>query len=189
MNEIKPVLKLTTAVFITALLGYSLFLAYPSLSTQSGVFLPLGVVAVFAGIASLFSPCSFPLLVTLLNQDTHNRHRMGQTAGAFALGAALFLLLLGTLITFGAGKWVSSITFTSIAGRLLRTAVAFFLIATGIWQMKGRSLNFEWLNRLMTPLWISRLSFGGGKRPLVMDSMASATFWLAWVEQGLFWSV
>jgi hypothetical protein len=66
---------------------------------------------------------------------------------------ALFLLLTGLVLALGAGEWIAAVTFTSTTGRLLRLAVGLVLIGFGLWQVRGKSLTFPWLNRAMQPLW------------------------------------
>lgn len=64
-----------------------------------------------------------------------------------------FLMLLGTALAVGAGSFISQFTFTSDAGRSLRLMVGLILIGFGLWQLRGQSLNFVWLNQLLQPLW------------------------------------
>ncbi|RMG50568.1 MAG: hypothetical protein D6717_13680 [Gammaproteobacteria bacterium] len=139
-------------VLLLALSGFAVFRLYPGL-TGAGTGLIL--LAAAAGTASLFSPCSFPLLVTLLAREaeTAGSRRLFRFTAAFALGASLFLLLLGTLLALGASPLVKQVNFVSPVGRALRGTVGLFLVGMGVWQVNGRSLNFSWLNRLLAPLW------------------------------------
>ncbi len=150
---LKRFLGLATAVLLLSLVGYIGYSTYPRFDlnpvTASGL-LPL---AMMAGVASLFSPCSFPLLLTLLAGESSANGRLLRSAGAFAIGAALFLLLTGLALALGAGSWVARITFTSVAGRTLRLVVGLALISFGLWQLQGRSLNVGWLNQALQPLW------------------------------------
>ncbi|GAB4262631.1 MAG: hypothetical protein Kow0080_00140 [Candidatus Promineifilaceae bacterium] len=145
---------LAMLVLLLALSGFAVFRLYPGLAvTETGTGLIL--LAAAAGTASLFSPCSFPLLVTLLarESETAGSHRLFRFTVAFVLGASLFLLLLGALLAFGASPLVQQVNFVSPAGRVLRGIVSLFLVGMGVWQVNGRSLNFPGLNRLLAPLW------------------------------------
>jgi hypothetical protein len=150
-------LLITAVTLLLALAGYTVFRLYPGLTThaaETGLFL----LAVAAGVASLFSPCSFPLLLTVLAR----RRVEGENgrfipllyfASAFAVGTTLFLLLTATAISLGAAPLISRITFTSIAGRVLRFVVGTVLIGISLWQTRGHSLNMGWLNTFLQPLW------------------------------------
>jgi cytochrome c biogenesis protein CcdA len=148
-------LMLSGAVLLLALAGYSTYALYPrfALTTTAGSGLPL--LATAAGLASLFSPCSFPLLVTLLARETDGQSRgtLYRSATAFTVGVMFFLLLLGAAIGLGAGALITRFTFSSPAGRGLRLLVGLSLISFGFWQLRGRSLNVAWLNRALQPLW------------------------------------
>jgi hypothetical protein len=41
----------------------------------------------------------------------------------------------------------------SPAGRICRFMVGLILLGFGLWQIRGQSLNFVWLNHLLQPLW------------------------------------
>ena len=142
-------------VIILALMGYSSFILYPQVIRPSAAGSGLVLLAIAAGMASLFSPCSFPLLVTLLAKEatTHSRTALVRTVVAFTLGVVGFLIWLGTALAVGAGSLISQFTFTSSAGRILRLTVGLLLITFGLWQMRGRSLNWGWLTNLLQPLW------------------------------------
>jgi cytochrome c biogenesis protein CcdA len=144
-------LLLISLVLLLALTGYSSFILYSQLAAGSGLVL----LAKAAGLASLFSPCSFPLLVTLLARkaSAESKAALMRMAGAFTLGVMAFLILLGVALAIGAGAFVSQFTFTSIAGRILRIIVGLILISFGLWQIRGQSLNVGWLTQLLQPLW------------------------------------
>jgi cytochrome c biogenesis protein CcdA len=154
-RDMREYLALIGAVLFFALAGYSTYALYPrfGLATTAGSGLLL--LAVASGLASLFSPCSFPLLVTLLARQTDGQTRstLFRSATAFTVGVMFFLLLLGAAIALGAGTFISRFTFTSTSGRGLRLLVGLLLISFGIWQLRGRSLNATWLNSALLPLW------------------------------------
>ena len=112
--------------------GYAGYVVYPRFDLPAG-----------AGIASFFSPCSFPLLVSMLARpigaDGSNGVRpMGRAlryAAALSVGAASFLALVGGALALGAGSAVEGVTFTSTAGRVLRVGVGAALIVFGLIQV------------------------------------------------------
>ena len=156
MNDVTFVKRyfwLATAVLLLSLFGYGGYGLYPRLDLNGAATSGLLLLAVMAGIASLFSPCSFPLLLTLLARESSANSRLLRSAGAFAVGAALFLTLTGLAIAAGTGSLIASVTFTSPLGRILRLLVGLVLIGFGAWQIQGKLLNVGWLNRLLQPLW------------------------------------
>jgi len=91
--------------------------------------------------------------MTLLAREAAGRRHLIRSAAAFTAGMALFLLLTGLTLALGAGEWIAAVTFTSTAGHLLRLVVGLVLIGFGLWQVRGKSLTFSWLNRTLQPLW------------------------------------
>ncbi len=133
---------LTLSVLLIALAGYAGFRLYPRIVVPPAVGLGLFFLAGVGGFAAFFSPCSFPLLMTLLAreigrestlEDQHGRR--AAAAVAMAAGAGLFLLLTGAGIAIGGGALFRQISFASPAGRILRTLVAVFLILLGLTQL------------------------------------------------------
>jgi cytochrome c biogenesis protein CcdA len=90
-----------------------------------------------AGIASFFSPCSFPLAVILVARETSpgQQGRVTRLALWLGLGALLFLVLAGALIAVGAGAFFKQVTFTSAAGITIRAVVGSLLILLGLIQL------------------------------------------------------
>lgn len=153
LRLMKRYIWLAAAVFLLSLFGYIGYIMYPRFALNSVTASGLLPLAIMAGVASLFSPCSFPLLLTLLARESSADGRLLRSAGAFAIGAALFLLLTGLALVLGAGSWIAGVTFTSNAGRALRLLVGLVLVCFGLWQLQGRSLNIGWLNQALQPLW------------------------------------
>jgi cytochrome c biogenesis protein CcdA len=156
-------LILLVGVFIVALAGYGGFVLYSRISSSGSAGAGLLILAIMAGTASLFSPCSFPLLLTLLAREAGgqgeigiSRMRMLRPAFIFSLGVTTFLLLLGALLALGAAPLLSSVTFASPAGRLLRGIVGSLLIGLGIWQLRGKSLSSPAINSLLQPMWAAQ---------------------------------
>ena len=148
---------LVTGLILLVAIGYGGYVLYPRFNLPAETGISLLILAALAGIASLFSPCSFPLLMTLLAREAGDENgrspsRLVRFAAIFAAGAALFLLLSGAALTLGAAPLFARVTFTSRAGRILRAVVGVVLIVFGLWQAQGKSLTITGLNRILQPL-------------------------------------
>lgn len=135
---------LALGLAVLALAGYAGYELYPRFDLPAAQGAGLLILAAGAGIASFFSPCAFPLLVTLLARETgaeaggRRREAMGKGlrfATALSLGAAAFLLLAGIGIGLGGGALFRGVTFTSAAGMTIRVVVGAFLISLGLVQL------------------------------------------------------
>ncbi len=142
---------LAAIVGVLALAGYTGYVLYPRFDLPAASGIGLLVLAAGAGIASFFSPCSFPLLVTLLARESGGRTGEPRTplpralsfATALALGASVFLLLTGTAIALGAAALFEGVTFTSTAGRVIRLVVGTLLILLGLIQVGLLPVSFS----------------------------------------------
>lgn len=155
---------LTVGIILLALAGYGGYVLYPRFNLPNVTGAGLFLLATMAGIASFFSPCSFPLLTTLLarsirgrdnNQENNENTKVGralQYGAALAVGAALFLLLIGAGIALGGGALFKQVTFTSTAGRILRLVVGIILLILGLVQTDRLTLPFGRVADLAFPL-------------------------------------
>lgn len=151
---------LTIAVVALAVAGYTGYALYPRFDLPAVSGASLLVLAAAAGIASFFSPCSFTLLLTLLagnidaagERQTRNTKQALRPAAALAIGATLFLLLTGALIALGGDALFAGVTFTSVAGRTIRTVVGLLLILLGLIQLGAIPLSFHGISDAATPL-------------------------------------
>jgi cytochrome c-type biogenesis protein len=136
-----PALRYGLLVFFVialGLAGYGGFRLYPRLALPAADGVGLLSLGVAAGIAAFFSPCSFPLLATLLARAVDPARRVATAlffATTFAAGAATFLLLFGLVISAGAAAALGGVRFTSAEGRILRSAVGIALILLGLAQL------------------------------------------------------
>ncbi len=134
-------LLFATSVGVLALAGYAGYRLFPRFALPAVTGPALLALAAGAGIASFFSPCSFPLLATLLARETGGvspEERLPRALGfaaALAVGASAFLLLTGAGIALGAGVLFARVTFTSGVGRLLRLVVGALLLLLGLMQL------------------------------------------------------
>lgn len=129
-------------VSVAAYTGYQL---YPRFDLPAATGMGLLALAVGAGVASFFSPCSFPLLVTLLarqvgiqegeNGTKASTRRALTYASALSLGAATFLLIAGIALALGGQALFAGFTFTSPQALITRTAVGIILILLGLVQL------------------------------------------------------
>jgi len=150
---------LAAIVGVLALAGYAGYVLYPRFDLPAATGIGLFVLAAGAGIASFFSPCSFPLLVTLLARESGARSgasgsRMPRAlsfATALALGASAFLILTGIGIALGASALFEGVTFTSTAGRTIRFGIGTLLIVLGLIQFGLVPVSFS-AHRLTNPL-------------------------------------
>lgn len=139
----------TTAV---ALLGYLGYVFYPRFDLPAGTGATLLVLAAGAGIASFFSPCSFPLLLSMLArpiaaeadaQAGHPFRKAATFALALSVGATLFLVAVGLAVAAGASTYFDDVTFTSSAGITIRIVVGLFLVALGLIQLDVLPVSFR----------------------------------------------
>lgn len=133
------------AVLVVGAAGYTGYVLYPRFDLPAAQGWALIVLAAGAGVASFFSPCAFPLLVTLLARGvtgprdavdtTAPTTRAALFATALALGAAGFLLLSGAAIALGGAAAFGGVTFTSGTGRALRAVTGIVLVGFGVVQV------------------------------------------------------
>jgi cytochrome c biogenesis protein CcdA/copper chaperone CopZ len=153
---------LAAGVLLLALAGYSGYVLYPRFGLTVIEGATLLVLASGAGVASFFSPCSFPLLVTLLAQQAKAETPAGKAriplgralsfASALSVGAALFLLLSGLVIALGGEVLFAGVTFTSPAGRIIRVMVGQLLILLGLMQVGVLPFSLHMVEHLSRPL-------------------------------------
>jgi cytochrome c biogenesis protein CcdA len=149
---------LVAAVILLSAAGYVGYAVYPRFNLPPVTGIGLYVVAAEAGLGSFFSPCSFPLLATLLSRslgpvdEQRAWKRALQFGAALAVGASAFLLLTGGGIALGGGALFSQVTFASTTGRILRMAVGALLVLLGLVQMGILSLPFDRIAELAYPL-------------------------------------
>lgn len=141
----------TLAAVLLGLAGYSGYVLYPRFDLPAGAGAGLLVLATAAGVASFFSPCSFPLLVTMLARPLTSdgdtrwspvRRALGY-ATALSVGATGFLTLTGGALALGAGSLVEDVTFTSATGRVLRVVVGTALVLFGLVQLGRIQVNLR----------------------------------------------
>lgn len=148
---------LVTAVVVIAIAGYAGYVLYPRFDLPAVQGAGLLGLAAAAGIASFFSPCSFPLLVGLLGRQAVSRKGGAQArpvvfGAALALGAAVFMLLAGVVIAAGGEALFAGVTFTSTAGITIRSIVGVLLIVLGLIQTGRLPWSFHFVERLSEPL-------------------------------------
>lgn len=149
---------LVAAVLVVAVAGYAGYVLYPRFDLPAAEGAGLLGLAAAAGIASFFSPCSFPLLLSLLGRQAAKQASQGQSArpavfgGALAAGAAAFMLLAGAVIAAGGEALFAGVTFTSTAGITIRGVVGVLLIVFGLIQLGRLPFSFHAVERLSAPI-------------------------------------
>lgn len=120
-----------------AVAGYAGYVLYPRFDLPAVTGASLLLLAAAAGVAAFFSPCSFPLAVTLLAREVRpgQQGRLIRLTLWLGLGALGFLVLAGALIAAGAGAFFKEVTFTSTAGIAIRAVVGVLLILFGLIQL------------------------------------------------------
>ncbi|MCH8013673.1 MAG: hypothetical protein IH823_02615 [Candidatus Dadabacteria bacterium] len=155
--------------------GYGLFIWFIVNIMKGGVAFGLLFVAVVAGVASFFNPCSFPVLPAYLAQyyttegsggGANDKKKILLSGLIAALGVITFNLLLGSLIGLlgvGFGKSLG------LAGgepssfvRWLRGILGGLLLVLGFSHATGRGINFDFLQRFFSARGGSAL---GGQKP------------------------
>lgn len=153
-----PYAILAAAVVVIAVAGYTGYVLYPRFDLPAVEGLGLLGLAAAAGVASFFSPCSFPLLVGLLGRQAVEQTKAGRSAqpavfgGSLALGAAVFLLLAGVVIALGGEALFAGVTFTSPAGITIRIVVGVALITLGLIQTGILRFSLHGVSRLAQPI-------------------------------------
>jgi cytochrome c biogenesis protein CcdA len=148
---------LAAGVVLLGVAGYVGYVTYPRFNLPSVAGAGILLLGAAAGVASFFSPCSFPLLLTLLAREVRGgrRGRLQAVvifAGAFSAGAVAFLALLGALIGVGGRGLVGSVTFTSPLGITVRIVVGALLVALGLIQAGVIPVSFHGVERVTRPL-------------------------------------
>jgi cytochrome c biogenesis protein CcdA len=135
---------LALTVVLVAVTGWLGFLIYPRMGLPAVEGAALLVLASAAGVAAFFSPCSFPLLATILSREIGAERPAERRARAidalrFALalsvGAGTFLVLVGLAVAAGSGGLLRGVTFGSDAARLIRIGAGTILVALGLVQI------------------------------------------------------
>lgn len=156
---------LAVAVALAGLAGYAGYVLYPRFDLPSVTGAGLLLLAAGAGIASFFSPCSFPLLLTLLAREVGaepsvRRLRSAPVfASAFSVGAVAFVLALGALIGLGGRGIASAVTFTSPTGIAIRIGVGLLLVLLGLVQAEVVPISFHAVERFTQPFLRRQASF------------------------------
>lgn len=152
-------LLLVVAVAAVAVAGYSGYVLYPRFDLPAVEGAAVLGLAAAAGVASFFSPCSFPLLMGILGRHATARAQGDEPTirpvvfgGALAAGAGAFLLLAGLAIAAGGGVLFEQVTFDSTAGIMIRSIVGGLLILLGLVQVGVLPTPFHAVERTAQPM-------------------------------------
>ncbi len=142
---------------VIALLGYVTYALYPRFSLTETTGISLFILSIAAGFASYFSPCSFSLMVALIGRFSKSADQVSiraslRTAITIAIGTSLFFIISGVILVMGGEALFSSVTFDSLAGRLIRLITGLMLIVFGLIQLGKISNPLIIVTRIASPL-------------------------------------
>lgn len=174
LKESRKLILLFLVILTLVAGGYGLFIWFIINVMRGDAAFGLLFVAVVAGIASFFNPCSFPVLPAYLAQyftageEAESGKKKILISGLYAaLGVTAFNIILGLLIGFlgvGFGKSLG------LAGgdpsslvRWLRAIIGGFLLILGYSQITGRGITFGGLERLFRKVYRVRQKNQFGK--------------------------
>lgn len=142
MDKVGTYIAFLAILIIAAIAGYMGFLAFAQNTTALGA-LPLVIVAIFAGLATFFSPCSFGLLPAYLSLYAKGKQNQKGTIFKNGISASAgliaFNILLGVIIALiglGVGSAFSVAGGGQLAGITLtiRTMIGGILFILGVLQ-------------------------------------------------------
>lgn len=156
--------------------GYGLFIWFVVNIMKGDAAFGLLFVAVIAGVASFFNPCSFPVLPAYLasyytKEETDKegqRPRQVLISGSVAaLGVTVFNILLGILIGilgvgFGKSLGLAGGDPSSIV-RWIRGILGVLLLYLGYSHITGRGINFNALEQLFIKFRSKKIKTGSAK--------------------------
>lgn len=142
---------------LAALAGYAGYVAYPRFGLPPAAGAGLLLLAAGAGVASFFSPCSFPLLLTLLSREVRDGEGRAIASGLrfavpFSAGALAFILLAGAFLGLGGSAFAARFTFTSPQGIITRIVVGLVLVFLGLVQTEVLPFSFHAVERATRPV-------------------------------------
>lgn len=149
--------KLIIISIIIVLLGYGTYALYPRFSLAESTGISLVILAVAAGCASFFSPCSFSLMIALIGRFSKSDDQISirislRTAITIAMGTSLFFIVSGFILVMGGEALFSSVTFDSVAGRIIRLITGSILIMFGLIQLGKLSNPLTIITNIASPL-------------------------------------
>lgn len=127
--------------------GYLGFVAFVESERTIGA--GILILAAATGFAAFFSPCSFPLLMTLLSRKANESKQAALVSGLrVGADAAGFLALVAAVIIIRGEAVAGVVGFNRTAGRWFRLVIGSPLILLGLRQMGLLRLRKHWLNRV-----------------------------------------
>ena len=153
--------------------GYGLFIWFILNIMQGGAAYGLLFVAIVAGVASFFNPCSFTVLPAYLAQyytieepreEAISKNRILLSGLVAALGVTAFNILLGSLVgilgaAFGQSLGLAGEEPSSLV-RWLRGIIGGFLLILGFSHATGRGISFYSLE-----LFFQKIGLGKPQNP------------------------
>lgn len=129
---------------VVGLAGYVGFVRFDGPGAGGVLFL-----AAATGFAAFFSPCSFPLLLTLLSRRSSESPAAALASSTrVALGGLILLTLIATVIGFGGSALAMVLGLDTRAGQVFRLTIAVVLVALGLRQSRLWGFRMRWLDRV-----------------------------------------
>lgn len=145
---------LLTSLILVAILGYIIFSYFVVKVLPEVLSLSLFTIAIVAGIAAFFNPCSFvvlPVYITgiFLKKEKKTRAEKIVYYGILAaLGIVTFNLILGSIIGVLGESFVKSFTLAHPLVRIFRGSVGLILLILGLMYLAGRGFHYPFFERI-----------------------------------------
>lgn len=136
-------LILAGGVLVAGLAGFIASHSFPDRHAAGGAM----VLAAATGFGAFFSPCSFPLLLTILARPPSDS---GSAARAVRIAAGVTVTFAAIAVIFVAGGLAAGnlVASESSAGRAFRIAVGTFLVLLGLRQAGQLRNGGSWLDQV-----------------------------------------
>ncbi len=143
---------LAILVAVLVAIGYGVFVFFIEGFSPTAGTLSLFIFAVIAGVATFFSPCSFPLMPGYLTRHLQvmdrdpNKARTSVVSNGLAAAGGVFLfdLILGLAIVLVGSSFAGSLGISgpspNLYVRIFRGTVGTFLVFLGILSLKGTGI-------------------------------------------------
>jgi cytochrome c-type biogenesis protein len=152
VNSARGWALLTILVGGLVAIGYSVFVFFIKGFSPTAGTVSLLAFAIVAGIATFFSPCSFPLMPGYLTRHLEvidrdpKKMRMSVLSNGLAAAAGVFLfdMILGLAIVLIGSSFAGSLGISgpspNLYVRIFRGAVGAFLVALGVLNLRGTGI-------------------------------------------------
>ncbi|MBI4214639.1 hypothetical protein HY546_01460 [archaeon] len=142
-------------VTLLVILGYLVFRVFVTQIASGPEAYGLIAFALVAGIATFFSPCSFPVLPAYLT-TLFSKRDLARKANYYGVSAAAgivaFNVILGLIIGLAGTALAGSLSLTSLTPnpftQSVRTAIGILILFLGLVQFTGTPFFYNWFHRI-----------------------------------------